>query len=260
MNLKLLDNGLEVLVPNWVVPKHIHAFISTRIGGVSDSPYNSLNLGTHVGDNIEHVLENRKLIRQVLPNDPLWLNQVHGCNIWTPCSPNIDSDGALTFKNDVLAIMTADCMPLLFCDEDGDFISACHAGWRGLSNGVIQQTIKQMLLGKGADQANLYLSKIKAYIGPSIGPKHFEVGVDVYQSFVNKLSQNQMNQCFVNGQNQGKYFANLFQIARNVLSGLGIEQIFTEEICCYENKNLFFSHRRDKQSGRFGSFIWKEDL
>ena len=127
-------------------------------------------------------------------------------------------------------------------------------------NGVIQQTIKQMLLGKGADQANLYLSKIKAYIGPSIGPKHFEVGVDVYQSFVNKLSQNQMNQCFVNGQNQGKYFANLFQIARNVLSGLGIEQIFTEEICCYENKNLFFSHRRDKQSGRFGSFIWKEDL
>ena len=127
MNLKLLDNGLEVLVPNWVVPKHIHAFISTRIGGVSDSPYNSLNLGTHVGDNIEHVLENRKLIRQVLPNDPLWLNQVHGCNIWTPCSPNIDSDGALTFKNDVLAIMTADCMPLLFCDEDGDFISACHA-------------------------------------------------------------------------------------------------------------------------------------
>ena len=259
MNLQTLDNGLQVLIPCWEVPSHIRAFISTRNMGFSDTPFNTLNLGLHVGDRIENVLRNRSLIRQELPDEPIWLNQVHGSTVWTSPTSLSDADGAVSNeKNQVLSIMTADCMPILFCDELGDVIAACHAGWRGLALGIIQETVKAMVVKKGVIKSSEYISKLKVYLGPAIGPSHFEVGSDVFQAFASKFSIQQMNHCFVPGQTQGKYFANLFLIAKWILQDLGINAIYLEEICCYKNHNLFFSHRRDKQSGRFASFLWKE--
>jgi YfiH family protein len=184
MNIQNLENGLQVSIPCWDVPAYVHAFVTTRNKGFSASPFDTLNLGLHVGDRIEDVIKNRSLIRQVLPDEPIWLNQVHGTSIWTSNSSNYDADGALT--NDtlkVLTIMTADCMPVLFCDQFGDITAACHAGWRGLAFGVLQATIKEMLVIKGADSPSTYISNIKVYLGPTIGPSHFEVGEEVFRLF-----------------------------------------------------------------------------
>ena len=145
-NLIHTDHGLDILIPNWQVPEHVQAFVSTRLGGVSKMPYDSLNIGKHVGDHSDHVEKNRELLQQMLPSKPLWLNQVHGTQIWSDSQSSLEADGAVTkLANQVLTIMTADCMPILFCDEQGDILGVCHAGWRGLAQGVIQKTLDEML-------------------------------------------------------------------------------------------------------------------
>jgi polyphenol oxidase len=259
MQLKTLENGLQVLIPCWDVPSHIHAFVSTRTGGFSTQPFDSLNLGQHVGDLAENVQKNRHLVRQLLPSDPIWLHQVHGSEVNTgPASTDV-ADGIVTSNAQrVLTIMTADCMPILLCDEQGDMIGACHGGWRGLSSGIIQNTVQEIVKKKGADHSESYRSQLKVYLGPTIGPTYFEVGIDVYQAFAVFLSTYQMQQSFSPSKQKGKYFANLFLLARYILQGMGISQIYSEAICCYENRDLFFSHRRDRQSGRFASFLWKD--
>ena len=258
MNLVQTPHGLEVLKPNWLVPEHVHAFVSTRKGGLSNTPYDSLNLGKHVGDHLTQVEQNRELLQKILPSDPLWLNQVHGTKIWTSPQSSLEADGAITQQvNQVLTIMTADCMPILFCDEQGDMLGACHAGWRGLAQGVIQSTVDQMVVKKQPDDIKNYISKIRVYLGPSIGPRHFEVGIDVYDTFSHILPSQQMSLYFLPTTYTHKYFANLFGIAQFQLNKLGIVHIFSEEICCFERSDLFYSHRRDKKTGRFASFLWK---
>jgi YfiH family protein len=258
MNLVHTSHGLELLKPNWQVPEHVHAFVSTRNGGVSDSPYDFLNVGMHVGDQMTQVEQNRELIQKILPSQPVWLNQVHGTKIWTSPQSSLEADGAITQQvNQVLTVMTADCMPILFCDEQGDILGVCHAGWRGLAQGVIQKTLDQMVVKRQPDDIKSYISKISVYLGPTIGPRHFEVGGDVFDAFSHILSSEKMDLYFVPTHQASKYFANLFGIAQFQLNRLGIERIFSEEICCFEQSDLFYSHRRDKKTGRFASFLWK---
>jgi YfiH family protein len=260
MNLVDTNHGLNILVPNWQVPEHVQAFVSTRKGGVSQAPYDSLNVGKHVGDHIFDVEKNRELLQQILPSQPLWLNQVHGTQIWTSFESSLEADGAVTEQpNQVLTIMTADCMPILFCDEQGDILAACHAGWRGLAQGVIQKTLEQMIRKKQPTDTKRYISEINVYLGPTIGPSHFEVGEDVYDAFSTILHSQQLDSYFVTTSQTGKYFANLFAIAQFQLNHLGIERVFSEEICCFEHSDLFYSHRRDKKTGRFASFLWKSE-
>ncbi len=257
MRLETTASGLILLKPNWDVPPHVQAFVSTRVGGVSDHYYDSLNLAVHVGDRLEHVQENRSRIQALLPNEPVWLNQVHGTQIWTDDHPVLQADGAITsFDQQVLAIMTADCLPILFCDSGGDILGVCHAGWRGLVQGVIAQTINHMLESKKPDDSKKYLSEMTIYLGPCIGPGHFEVGTDVLEAF-HQSGALFMNDEFQNGTKPDKFYANLLKIAKNQFLQLGVDRVFTEGICCFENKELFFSHRRDRQSGRFASFLWK---
>jgi hypothetical protein len=152
--------------------------------------------------------------------------------------------------------MTADCMPLLFSDQEGDILAACHGGWRGLSQNIVAKTVQQMLVEKKPDDSKKYLSGISVYLGPCIGPRYFEVGVDVVDAF-HQNGESLMKDAFQAGSNHGKFFANLFKIATIQCQFLGIDKIFTEEICCFEESELFFSHRRDRQTGRFASFLWK---
>jgi len=257
MQLEVHDSGLILLRPNWEVPQHVKSFVSTRAGGVSSGLYASLNLGSHVGDHHDHVQHNRAKVRALLPSEPLWLKQVHGTQIWSEKLPQLEADGAVTsYDNHVLSIMAADCMPLLFCDQEGDIIAACHGGWRGLSQHIVAKTVQQMLFEKKPDDSQKYLSGISVYLGPCIGPNHFEVGLDVVNAF-HQNGESLMKDAFQVGSNHGKYYANLFKIATLQCQLLGIGRIFTEEICCFEESKLFFSHRRDKQTGRFASFLWK---
>jgi YfiH family protein len=258
MNLQTLENGLKVLRPNWQVPNHVNSFISTRLGGVSPIPYASLNLGLHVKDDPVLVGRNREIISQCIPSEPIWLDQVHGVDIWTPIQTNRQSDGAVSSQpNQVLTIMTADCMPILFCDEQGDVLGACHAGWRGLSNGIIVKTIQEMLFIKRPDHQRDYLSRIQVYLGPTIGPVNFEVGEDVRSAFLTLKDTEDMLACFKKLPLEGKYLANLFQMARLLLNDFGIERVFSENICSYDRSDVFFSHRKEKLTGRFASFLWK---
>jgi YfiH family protein len=198
------------------------------------------------------------LVTHLLPNEPIWLDQVHGTQIWTPRDPQKRADGAVSDQiHDVLCIMTADCMPILFCDEAGEILGAAHGGWRGLSLGIIKKTIDQMLVIKRPDSVRDYLSQIQIYFGPTIGPNHFEVGEEVRAAFMHLKLTEDMRNCFRPLDQEGKYLANLFQIARIQCQSLGLENIFSEEICCYEHSDLFFSHRRDRVSGRFATFLWK---
>ena len=148
-------------------------------------------------------------------------------------------------------------MPILFCDEPGDILGACHAGWRGLAQGVIQKTLDEMILKRRPHHVKQYLSKIHVYLGPTIGPRHFEVGEDVFEAFSQILSTQQMDLIFTPLNHSQKYFVNLFTLAKLQLSSVGVERIFSEEICCFERSDLFYSHRRDKKTGRFASFLWK---
>ena len=261
MKIITTERGVKLLLPEWDVPSHVQAIISTRHGGVSKAPFASLNLGDHVGDDSQDVLTNRSLIRQELVSDPIWLKQVHGTQICDGQPSLMDADGAVTnLANQTLSIMTADCMPILICDALGETLGACHGGWRGLALGVIDQTLQHMVKKQKPDHPNQYLSQMKVYLGPTIGPHYFEVAQDVLQVFAKILPLTVIHDCFKPSQNPEKYLVNLFEIAKYQLLSLGIEETYSEEICCYSHEDLFYSHRRDKQTGRFASFLWKSDL
>jgi YfiH family protein len=229
------------------------------LGGVSRGAYDSLNLGLHVDDDFECVKKNRQMIAELLPAIPRWLDQVHGVNISTSEHPLLQADGAVThLPSDILTIMTADCMPILFCDQAGDILGACHGGWRGLSAGIIARCVHMMLDQKKPDSRKNYLQNLRVYLGPTIGPKNFEVGDDVVEAFLKEDDVPGIRDCFSPLATEGsKYLMDLFQVARLQCQFLGIERVYTEEICSYDTPNFFFSHRRDRKTGRFASFLWK---
>lgn len=252
-------NALNRIEPSWAAPQSIQAFCTTRAGGVSKPPFNSLNLGLNAGDDPADVLQNRAIMRSNLPAEPLWLKQIHGVAVSTPTSRSAlgngpyESDASVTnIPNEVLAILTADCMPVLFSSKGGDVIGAAHAGWRGLSGGVLENTVKEML----TLSPSLRPKDILVWMGPAIGPNAFEVGEDVLQAFAHK-DQTISSEAFSPiAESPGKYLADLYLLAQGRLRSLGIEHIDGGGFCAYHDEARFFSYRRDKKTGRFASFIW----
>ena len=254
-----MTNALNKIEPSWAVSQRIQAFCTTRQGGLSQPPFNSLNLGLNAGDDSTDVLQNRSILRSTLPAEPLWLKQIHGITVSTPVSRSalgegpFEADASVTnIPNEVLAILTADCMPVLFTSKSGDVIGAAHAGWRGLSGGVLENTIDEMI----ALSPGLTTSDISAWMGPAIGPSAFEVGEDVLQAFAQQ-GQDILSKAFtpIIG-TPGKYWADLYLLARDRLRTLGIEQIDGGGFCTANDPERFFSYRRDKVTGRFASLIW----
>ena len=252
-------NAIKNIEPSWVVPEQIQALCSTREGGVSKPPFNTLNLGLNAGDILEDVLQNRSILRSQLPAEPVWLKQIHGATVSTPSSRNalasgpIEADASVSNKpNEVLAILTADCMPVLFASKNGDVIGAAHAGWRGLSSGVLENTIQEMLALSPA----LRPEDIVAWMGPAIGPSKFEVGDDVLKAF-SPQGSSILSKAFESmAGSPGKYLANLYLLAQDRLLSMGIEQIYGGDFCTFSDPGRFFSYRRDKETGRFVSLIW----
>ncbi len=250
---------MEAIRPNWPAPPAVHGLVTTREGGVSLAPYLSLNLGDHVGDASDAVQANRKLLRNQLPSDPVWLKQVHGTAVSTPASRAlldsnlIEADAAITNQaNEVLVVMTADCLPIFFSNLSGDIVGVAHAGWRGLCAGILENTVTEMLaLGTGSLPSHLM-----AWMGPAIGPNAFEVGEDVYEAFRDVQIHFPEDAFVAIPTRPGKYFANLYILARSRLSALGIELIYGGNLCTLSDRKRFFSHRRDAKTGRFASLIW----
>lgn len=238
-----------LLVPDWPLPDNVRACSSTRIGGVSEGSWQSLNLGAHCGDNQQHVAENRRRCFRAanFPAEPVWLEQVHGHEVLTLTDApagNKRADAAYTQQaNTVCAVMTADCLPVLFCNTSGSEVAAAHAGWRGLCNGILEATVACFDDKPG---------NIQAWLGPAIGPCAFEVGSDVRDAFIAKDSD--AARAFIACGN--KYLADLYQLARLRLNKIGITQVYGGEHCTFSEPNQFFSYRRDGTTGRMASFIW----
>lgn len=238
-----------MLIPDWPVPARVRACSTTRLGGVSSAPYDSLNLGDHVGDSPLHVQDNRQrlLATAGLPVMPHWLQQVHGTqviNLDQVSSDSLTGDSAYTTRQDrVCAVMTADCLPVLFCSANGDEVAAAHAGWRGLQAGVLEETLRHFH-ARPAD--------ILAWMGPAIGPQQFEVGGEVREAF---LQVDPIADCAFVHRN-GKFLADIYQLARLRLEAAGVTQVFGGEYCTVSDSGRFFSYRRDGMTGRMATLIW----
>lgn len=236
------------IMPDWPAPANVMALQTTRTGGVSIAPYDSLNLGSHVGDNPLAVARNRILLNGLLPSEPVWLEQVHGTTVASAdaasCRARADACVARR-RGAVCVVMTADCLPVLLCDEDGTVVGAAHAGWKGLAAGVIEATVKEMGVAP---------HKLLAWLGPAISREHFEVGEAVRTAFIAHDAQAQT--AFCAQPDTGKYLADLYLLARQRLNALGITAIYGGERCTYSEPDCFFSYRRDGVTGRMGTFIW----
>jgi len=241
---------LDFIIPNWPVPANVVALQTTRLGGVSGAPYASLNLGAHVNDDPIAVAKNRQLLSPYLPNEPVWVNQVHGIEVidaaQSACLQN--ADASFTTKPNVVCVtMTADCLPVLLCDKAGTVVAAVHAGWRGLCDGVIEAAVNKLPVEH---------SEILAWLGPAIGPNAFEVGSEVMAQFIAKDAQ-AASAFQTNG---NKWLGDIYQIARQRLSYLGVTQIYggsvNEDFCTYTDATRFYSFRRDDVTGRMASLIW----
>lgn len=235
----------SLLTPQWPAPVSVRACQTTRLGGLSLPPYESLNLGEHVGDAPEAVAQNRARLRQLagLPSEPLWLQQVHGREVVDGASAQRCADASFaTRPGQVCAVLTADCLPLLLCRVDGTAVAAVHAGWRGLLAGVIEQAVKRAGGGEWM-----------AWLGPAIGPQAFEVGREVYDAFVAEDSRSAS--AFVAAR-PGHFMADLYALARQRLARCGVGQVYGGEQCTYNEPDRFFSYRRDGVTGRMASLIW----
>ena len=235
------------IIPDWPAPKQVRTLQTTRLGGVSSTPYDSLNLGDHVGDAPLAVAHNRMLLNTLLPSEPVWLEQAHGTLVanadHASCLPQADACIA-RHRAAVCVVMTADCLPVLLCDKQGSVVGAAHAGWKGLAAGVIEATVQAM---------DVAPQNLMAWLGPAISQDAFEVGDEVRAAFI--AAQPQALEAFIPGQN-GKWFADIYTLARLRLNALGITQIYGGGYCTYRERERFFSYRRDGATGRMGTFIW----
>ncbi|MFO7592882.1 MAG: peptidoglycan editing factor PgeF [Pseudomonadota bacterium] len=240
----------EIIRPPWPAPANVRAAVTTRSGGVSLPPYDSLNLGDHVGDDPQAVAENRRRLVDALklPAEPRWLKQVHGtCSVdASRCTTGCEADAVYTEKSGVVcAVLTADCLPLLLCDRGGTRIAAVHAGWRGLLAGVIEQTVSAM----GSPD------ELMVWLGPAIGPRAFEVGAEVREAFVTEDAA--ADGAFAPS-TDGRYLADIYALARLRLHRVGVDAIYGGEHCTYSEPERFYSYRRDGVTGRMAGLIWLE--
>lgn len=244
------------IIPDWPVPGNVKALFTTRNGGVScgaAGKYASFNVGMHVNDDQFDVTCNRTLLRHHLPSEPKWLQQIHGTlpiRIDSATEALPQGDAALCgTRGLVCAVMVADCLPVFLCDTAGTMVGVLHAGWRGLAGGIIERSIAAMQV----DPSNLM-----AWLGPAIGPDHFEVGSDVYETFIQRHAS--AAHAFMSKDNdyEDKWLADIFLLARQLLESIGVNQIYGGGVCTFTDSARFFSHRRDGETGRMAALIWLE--
>lgn len=241
------------LVPDWPAPATIHAATTLRTGGVSEGGYASLNPAAHVGDDVLRVEQNRAIIKAMLnlPAEPVWLEQIHSNRAVKAVKTASLQQADASYTDEagvVCAVMTADCLPLLVCSADGAKVAAIHAGWRGLLAGVISNTVKAM-------QTPSHQADLLVWLGPAIGPDCFEVGAEVRDAFLEKSPE--FNSAF-RGQDNGKWLADIYRMARVELAALGITSVYGGTSCTVTEHERFYSYRRDTQTGRMATLIWRE--
>jgi len=247
--------GPAWLIPEWPAHPAVRALSTLRTGGASEGAYASLNLGSHVGDAPAAVAENRRRLRGAaqLPSEPAWLNQVHGAGVVdldaaNPSSEIPEADAAFTRRRGrVCAILTADCLPVLLAADSGEAVAAAHAGWRGLAGGVIESTVRALALDPGS---------LLAWLGPAIGPRHFEVGGEVRDALLREDPE--ALSCFAPNA-RGRFLADLPALARRRLTRLGVRRIHGGGECTFAHPDRYFSHRRDGMTGRQATLLWLEN-
>lgn len=243
------------ITPDWPAPANVRAFMTTRSGGVSLAPFASFNPASHVEDDPEAVAENRRRLRQWLPAEPLWLNQVHGIDVAGQpggCG-EMEADAAVAFQpGEARAVLTADCLPVLFCDDAGTVVAAAHAGWRGLAGGVLEATVAAMRVPP---------ERVLAWMGAAIGQTAFEVGGEVREAFI---SQHPLTGIAFRPALPGtldeaprKWLADIYALARIRLAAIGVDRVYGGGLCTF-NDPRFFSYRREPRTGRMASVIWMD--
>jgi YfiH family protein len=241
----------EWLLPDWDVSPRVRAFVTTRAGGASAGEYGSMNLGSGSGDDPGNVARNRLIVREHLPSLPRWMKQVHGTAV-ADLDPTGDAEvpvadaAVASTPGRVGVVLTADCMPLFLADEAGTRVAVAHAGWRGMAAGVIENTVRAM---------DIAPRKLRAWMGPTIGPAAFEVGPEVREAF---LKEDAQSDGAFRSHKPGKYMADLYALARRRLARAGVERVHGGGFCTYTEAQRFFSYRRVQASGRMGAFIWIE--
>jgi len=247
---------IEFIYPNWPAPPGVHAAFTLRRGGVSRPPFDSLNLGRSVGDDSGDVTENRRRVREALKLsvDPVWLKQEHGSAVVSldrvASEPPPHADASISrLPGTVCAIQVADCMPVLFAARDGAAVGAAHAGWRGLASGVLEATIAAL----GAEPYCKAPRELIAWMGPAIGPGHFEVGEEVRTAFVER--DGEAAGAFARNP-AGRWQCDLYALARRRLAAAGVQEVYGGGWCTYGDASRFFSYRRDGQCGRGAALIW----
>ncbi len=242
------------LVPDWPAPARVHALCTTRAGGCSQAPFDSFNLGTHVGDRATDVAANRAALRQAIGAQPVFLSQVHRTRVVTLSAaspPDCEADGCVTEQSGMACtIMVADCLPVLLTNRQGSAVAAAHAGWRGLAgqhgHGIVEATVQRMAA-----------AELMAWLGPCIGPQAFEVGNEVREIFV---AHDASAAAMFAANGAGKWLTNLQGLARLRLQALGVSRIYgndgSQPWCTASNPSRFFSHRRDRISGRMAACVW----
>lgn len=243
-------------VPDWPAPASVRACITTRRGGVSATPYDSNNVGSHVGDNPEHVAQNRaQLCEQLgLKKSPQWLEQIHGIKVVDACADQLvrTADGSYSNQpGQACLVMTADCLPILLCDKQGREVAALHCGWRSLAKGICGEALKKFTAQP---------TELIAYLGPAISQSNFEVGVDVLEAFFEAARApqhaEQIAAAFISGQRPLHFYADIYALARAELNALGISDIYGGGLCTFAQAEDFYSYRRDGVTGRMASLIW----
>ena len=244
----------DALKPDWPASYRVRAISTTRAGGVSGRPWNSLNLGVHVEDDPDHVRQNRRRLAEStgLKSEQIgWLNQVHGIDVVELNPDNVGqiakADASYTRHPGIAcAILTADCLPVILADREGTVVGAAHCGWRSLCGGVIENLVSKMAVAPEA---------LQAWLGPAIGPDSFEVGPEVREAFLDH-DPKAVHAFRAEGARSGHFMADIYALATLRLNHLGVSNVTGGGLCTVQDSDRFFSYRRDGRTGRMATLIW----
>ena len=242
---------------DWPAPATVKACTTLRVPGISKPPYDTFNLALHVGDKAQSVLENRRILSAALKQDNIhWLNQTHSTDVVQVTSATLTAESLLADasftreKNQVCCVLTADCLPVFFCNKKGSQVAIAHAGWRGLCNGILQRTLATF------DQSET----VMAYLGPAISQAAFEVGNDVRDSFLDAYADTVDLESYFSAESGHKWMADLYGIAKSILKHQGLMDIYGGDGCTFLEPEHYFSYRRDGVTGRMAHLIWLDTI